>query len=383
MRIVVSGYMVRCPLGGYLWQTAHYLLGLRALGHDVWFYEDTGYDPLAYNPLVHNSSSEYGYGVRVVAEFLNRLGIGEQWLFVDVQRGVTHGPAAAVAGTLLQDADLLLNMGGVNRIPPERRRDRASAYIDLDPGYTQLRVANGDRKLAAMLDEHHPLFTIGENIGTPRSSVPTGDYRWRPTRQPVVVELWTHPRPARAAYTTIGKWDAPDRDLHFAGETYEWRKRTQFLRYLELPKTVSAELELAMDVDGIPGDRELFTAHGWRVVDPRTVSTDPWCYRDYIAESRGELTLAKDMTVRLRAGWFSDRSACYLAAGRPAIEQDTAFGDVLPLGPGLHAFATPAEAAAAVELVETDYAAAQRYARAVAHEYFNAETVLRKLLDDC
>lgn len=135
-----------------------------------------------------------------------------------------------------------------------------------------------------------------------------------------------------------------------------------------------------MDVQSVPGDPELLVAHGWRLRDPLAVSADPWRYRDYLRGSRGEFTVAKDVNVRLRSGWFSDRAACYLAAGRPVVQQDTGFGDVLPRGPGLHAFTTVEEAADAVRAIEADYPRASAHATAVARECFAAERVLDTLL---
>jgi hypothetical protein len=151
---------------------------------------------------------------------------------------------------------------------------------------------------------------------------------------------------------------------------------------LDLPARTDATFEIAMNVNSIAGDPELLAAYGWRIVDPLSVSTDPWCYRDYISASRGEFTVAKDMNVRMRSGWFSDRSACYLAAGLPVVEQDTGFGDVLPLGPGLYAFRTVEEAAAAIDEIERGYRRASAHAAEVARECFAAEKVLGRLLHE-
>ena len=379
-RIVVAGYLVRNPLGGYAWQAAHYLLGLRALGHDAWFYEDSGHYALAYNPVTNEFGPAYEYGIAAAAAFLDRLGLGERWVFADVDRGAEYGPAAGRAAMLLREADILINVAGVNRIPPERRGGRPAVYVDIDPGFTQIRAEQGDALLRALLEEHDHLFTFGENVGTPRSPLPTGGYRWHATRPPVAVEHWAASAPPGPAYTTVGRWDAAGRDLVFRGETYTWRKRAEWLRFLDLPARTGRAFEVAMDVASVPGDAEHLVAHGWRIVDPRTISADPWRYRDYLRASRGEFTVAKDLNVRLRSGWFSDRAACYLAAGRPAVEQDTGFGDVLPLGPGLHAFHSLDEAAAALEAIEADYAGASAHAAAVAREYFEADRVLGTLL---
>ena len=380
-RIVLAGYLVRNPLGGYAWQAAHYLLGLRALGHDVWFYEDTGHYAAAYNPRTNEFGEAYGYGIAATADFLARLGLGERWVFVDTVHGEEHGPGAGRAAALVREADLLINLAGVNRIPPERRAGRPGVYIDIDPAFTQIKAAEGDALLRAILDEHAHLFTTGENIGTDRSPVPTGGYTWYPTRQPVALAHWAEASPPGPAYTTVGKWDARGRDLVFRGETFAWRKRTEWMRCLDLPARTGAAFEVAMDVGSVPGDAERLMAHGWRVVDPLAVSADPWRYRDYLRGSRGEFTVAKDVNVRLRSGWFSDRAACYLAAGRPVVEQDTGFGDVLPLGPGLRVFRSVEEAAAAVRAIEADYPRASAHAAEVARECFAAERVLGKLLE--
>jgi hypothetical protein len=379
-RIVVAGYLVRQPLGGYAWQAAHYLRGLQALGHDVWFYEDTDFYFPAYNPTTSEFGMAYDYGLAAAAAFLGQVGLGDRWVFVE--GGRAHGPGAGREAALLRDADLLINLAGVNRISRARRRG-PSAYVDIDPAFTQITVASGGNWLRAILDEHRFLFTFGENIGTARSPIPTGGYVWHPTRQPIVLDWWADAGTPRTAYTTVGTWDARGRDVTFAGETFQWRKRTEWLRLVGLPARTGATFEVAMDVERVPGDAELLEAHGWRVVDPLAVSTDPWRYREYLRTSRGEFTVAKDVNVRLRSGWFSDRAACYLAAGRPVVEQDTAFGDVLPLGPGLQAFRTLDEAAVAVLAIEADYARASAYATEVARECFAADRVLGALLRTC
>lgn len=381
-RIIFAGYLVRYPVGGYAWQMAHYLLGFRSLGHDIWFYEDTGElsCDFAYNPLTNEFAPSYEYGITATANFLSKIGFEDRWVFFDVDRGLNYGPGANRIQALLRESDLLVSFGPVNRIPVELFRGRSSIFIDSDPIYLQLKLAKGDRSLGAILDAHTMHFTFGENIGRAGSTLPTGGYRWHPTRQPVAMDIWQNAESAGRAYTTVGTWDSKGRDLDYQGETFKWRKRTEWCRFLDLPNRTAKTFELAMDVDRVPGDLELLTAQGWHVMDPIQISVDPWRYRDYLRGSRGEFTVAKDMNVRLRSGWFSDRAACYLAAGRPAVEQDTGFGDVLPLGPGLHAFNTVAEAAEAVHMIERDYDRARAHASEVAREYFAADRVLGSLL---
>jgi hypothetical protein len=379
-RVVFSGYLVRNPLGGYAWQVAHYLLGARALGHDAWFYEDTGLYALAYNPLTNEFAPSYEHGIRATGDFLARVGFGDRWVFVDSQGGREHGPAAGRAAALLREADLLVNVAGINRVTSEARGGRPQVFVDIDPAFTQIKASEGAAVLRAMLDEQRALFTYGENIGTPRSTVPDAGYRWHPTRPPVALALWDGAGGPGRTWTTVGRWNETDRDVVLAGQTFQWRKRTEWLRCLDLPARSGAAFEMAMDVENVPGDPTLLRAHGWAIADPRVVSGDPWRYRDYLRDSRGEFTVAKELNIRLRSGWFSDRAACYLAAGRPVVEQDTGFGDVLPLGLGVHAFRTVAEAAEAIRTIERDYASARAHARAVAHECFAAERVVGDLL---
>jgi len=379
-RIVVAGYLVRNPIGGYAWAAAHYLLGLRALGHDAWHYEDTAHYALAYNPVSNEFAAAYDYGLRTTATFLDRLGLGDRWVFVDVERRTEHGPGAGRAAALLREADLLINVAGVHRIVPDRRGGRRALYVDVDPAFTQIRAASGDGLLRAILDEHDHHFTYGESIGTARSAVPDAGYRWHATRAPVVLEQWMATTSPGRAYTTVGVWNSEGRDVVWQGETLRWRKRLEWLRFVDLPSRTGGTFELAMDVSSVPGDIEHLSGHGWHFTDPRSISADPWRYRDYLRASRGEFTVAKDLNVRLRSGWFSDRAACYLAAGRPVIEQDTGFGDVLPLGPGLQAFRTPEEAAVAIAAVESDYPRARAHATEVAREYFAADRVLGSML---
>ncbi|MGE3537673.1 MAG: hypothetical protein AB7N91_09575 [Candidatus Tectimicrobiota bacterium] len=378
--IVLAGYLVRFPLGGYAWQVAHYLLGFRALGYEVWFYEDTAYYAPAYNPHTGEFGPSYTYGIAAAARFLDSLGLGQHWGFVDAARHVAYGPAAERLPRLLGEADLFVNLGGVHAIPPEHRRRRPTIYIDLDPVYTQLQLASGDANLRALLEAHTHLFTFGENIGTPHSPTPTGGYTWYPTRQPVSLELWDHAYSPGCAYSTIGRWNAQGRDLIYQGAILQWTKRTEWMRCLALPQRTGATFEVAMDVESVAGDPELLARHGWHVVAPLRVSTEPWDYRAYICRSRGEFSVAKEMYVRLYSGWFSDRTACYLAAGRPAVVQDSGFGNTIALGPGLQAFQSVDEAARAIQEIEADYPRASKHARAVAQEYFAAASVLTQLL---
>src|SRR5436309_1009858 len=295
-----------------------------------------------------------------------------------------YGRRAAAERTraTLHDADLVVNLGGVNRVARARCPRAVFVYVDLDPAYTQLRLHERDLLLRAMVEAHDVHFTLGENIGAAGCRIPAAGIAWRPIRQPVVADLWTPLADVEgAAYTTIGKWDSAGRDLTLGDEVFTWRKRTEWFRFLDLPRRTGARFRVAADVASTPDDLRRLQDAGWEVVDPLPVSRDPDTYREFIRRSRGEFTVAKDVNIRLASGWFSDRSACYLAAGRPVVNQDTGFDRVLPTGAGLFSFRTMDDILAAFEAINSDYDRHCRAALDIAREYFDAGKVLGALLD--
>ncbi|MFQ5665350.1 MAG: hypothetical protein ACE5I7_02850 [Candidatus Binatia bacterium] len=378
-RIVLAGYVIRCPLGGYAWQVLHYLAGLRALGFDPWFYEDTAHYGDCFDPATGNRHATPESGLAFAADFFGRFGFGDRWVFWDAVRNRYHGLASGDAAALLREARLVITLGPVNRLA--RSAGQRKVFIDLDPAFTQIRAAQGEPALCQLLAEHDLHFTIGENVGSAACPIPTKPFHWRPTRQPIALELWRPlPRAAAAAFTTIGRWDEQRREIHFRGESYSWRKRLQWMSFLDLPARTGERFALAMDIDRTPADGALLRQHGWKILDPIAVSSGATRYREFIRSSRGEFTVAKDLNVRLASGWFSDRSACYLAAGRPVITEDTGFHRVLPTGAGLFAVRTLDDAITACRTIAADYDAHTHAARQIAEEYFAAARVLRDLI---
>ncbi|HZR79815.1 MAG TPA: hypothetical protein VFD92_01875 [Candidatus Binatia bacterium] len=378
---IYAGYLVRCPIGGYLWQVVHYLRGLRDAGVDVWFWEDTRHTWQAYDPIARSVGADYDAGIRIAGETLASVGFADRWIFHDSIHDRSAGAGRDAARWLFANARILINAAGVHRFSAEERAGKTCIYVDMDPAYTQLRVAGGDRLLAEMLAEHDLHFTFGENIGTDRSRIPTGGFDWRPTRQPIALDLWpTSPIPAGAPFTTIGTWDSPERDVAFEGERYSWSKREEWAAVMELPRATGERFRLAMEVRD-PADRARLEAAGWEISDPISISRDRFAYQDFLRTSRAEFTTAKDVNVRLRSAWFSDRSACYLATGRPVVTQDTAFGDVLPTGEGLFAYRTADEAAAALTTINNDPQRHSAAARGIAEQHFAAERVVTALLE--
>ncbi len=247
----------------------------------------------------------------------------------------------------------------------------------------QLELRHGLQETLDFLEPHCAFFTFAENWGMPDCGLPTQErFRFVATRQPVVMDLWPDrsPQPAEL-YTTIGNWRQEWRDVTYRGERYTWSKHHEFLKHLDLPARSGQGFELALS-SCEAADRELLERNGWLVRDGLEVSRGIDRYRDYIGSSRGEFTVAKDQNVRLRTGWFSDRSATYLASGRPVVTQDTGFGAALPTGEGLFAFDSADAAVAAIQEVDADYGRHAAAARELAREHFNHETVLGAMLEE-
>jgi hypothetical protein len=379
-RVIILGMMGRTPFAGVAWQVLHYLEGLRRLGYDVSYVEDTGDWP--YDPEQNCITDDCTYTVNYIGRLMAWCGLGDRWAYRAAARGGRFfGPLEARAARLFEEADALVNLTGATVLREEHLRVPVRIYLETDPVLPQVEVAQGRRFTIDLLAAHTHHFTYGENLGAPDCRVPLGRFAYRPTRQPVVLDWWVPPageRPAGAPFTTIASWQQSGKDIEWEGQTYFWSKHLEFLKFLDLPRRTRQPLELALACSDARA-LELLRANGWRVVDALALSKDILPYRDYFFRSAGELTVAKDQNIRLRSGWFSDRSACYLAAGRPVITQDTGFGNVLPTGRGLFAFRTTEDALGALDAALTNYGRHSRAAREVAAEHFAAEKVLGKL----
>ena len=376
-RLVVLHLAGRYPLGGIGWQAVHYVLGLTRLGHDVYYVEDSGVHP--YDPRIKSVAEESSYSVAFLADVMARFGLADRWAYVDGVTGTCHGLSRERLRALYREADGLLNVCGAMQLNDEHLRCPVRVYVETDPVFEQIRVAEGDHRAIEALGEHTHHFTYGENLGQPDCPIPLEKFAWRTTRPPVIPDLWdARVNPAAERFTTVATWKNIGKDIQFLGETYYWSKHMNFLRVVDLPSRTRQPLELALEVDD-EATRGLLARKGWLITDAFEASRDITAYQRHIARSRGEFTVAKDLVARTRSGWFSDRSACYLAAGKPVVTQDTAFGKFVPTGEGLFAFETVEEAAAALDEVNRDYPRHCRAARRIALEYFAADRVLGRL----
>jgi len=376
-RLIVMGFMGSCPIAGVIWQHLHYIVGLQRLGHDVFYIEDSA--RLPYNPDTFEVNNEFDYAARLLQHLSSEFGFRRRWSFC--ARYLPGNPTAGLPLTrireLYREADAILNVCGT------QASDRI-LYIESDPGVEQIKVDQGEKATVKYLRRHHALFTFGENVGTDEFPVPTHNLKWLPTRQPIVTDLWkTSRRPAPAAvFTSVANWSTSGlKDIEWRGEKYLWSKSREFIRFVAAPKRAGETFELATDIKD-DRTREKFKRNGWRFRTPHDLSADYRLYRDYIRRSKGEFTVAKDQYVRLNTGWFSDRSGCYLAAGRPVIIQETGFTRIFGGGRhGLIAFNSLGEIAEAVKSINADYTRHSLAAREIARQFFEADKVLPSLLE--
>ena len=379
--IIVSGAVAnRHDRAGAIWTRLSYALGLRRLGFQVYFVEEIDEAhcvDAAGRPAQFEDSANAATFRRVMDVF----GFGQA-------SALLCGPGERSAGLpyarvleIAQEAECLINISGHLRLAPLLDRFRCKVFIDQDPGFTQHWLAAPGSTFR--LPEHDAYFTIGENIGHPECGIPADGIDWRPTRQPVVLEEWpVIDSTAPERFTTIGSWRGPYGVVEHGGRTLGLKVH-EFRKFVELPQRCGGSFELALDIHPADGkDLELLRRHGWAVVDPKAAAGDPERFRRYIQGSSAEFSVAQGIYVETNSGWFSDRTARYLASGKPALVQDTGFSRVLPVGEGLLAFTTLDEAVAGVDAIRRDYARHSRAARAIAEDYFDSDTVLSRLLDE-
>jgi GT2 family glycosyltransferase len=291
-----------------------------------------------------------------------------------------YGLAERELRRLYRDAALILNLHAGTTPLPEHSEPGRLVLVDTDPVGLQVDVYNGDKEVVEFLELHSALFTWGENFYRPDCGVPMDErFLFRPTRMPLLLERWRSDAGPGETFTTIGNWEQWHSERTLDGELYTWSKHHEFLKFLELPKLTEQRFELALS-SADEGVQAMLRDRGWKVREGLSVSRDTDSYRDYIAGSRGEFTVAKDQNVRLRSGWFSDRSASYLACSRPVVTQDTGFGSALPTGEGLFAFSTAEDVVAAVDEINRDYERHSRAARDIAYAYFDSDRVLGLML---
>jgi GT2 family glycosyltransferase len=378
-KIVVLGFLSHFPVAGVAWQTIHYLAGFHRLGYEVFYVEAHGCTP---SKLMQSDRDDGATRAAAYIEhIMRRIGLEHSWAYHSLYDSRYFGLSEAQLRELYQSAALLINLHGSHLPAVELAATGRLIYLETDPVDVEIDLFHQRAETLQYLSPHCAFFSFGENLGSPDCLVPVPkEFRFIPTRQPVVMDFWEEEETQTGdCFTTIGNWRQPWRECNFKQEVYRWSKHLEFQKFLDLPARTSQPFELALSSFN-EEDRKLLESNGWRVQQALELSGDLDVYRAYIAQSRGEFTVAKDQNVRLRSGWFSDRAATYLAAGRPVINQDTGFSNHLPTGHGLFSFSTIEDVLGAVDCINSDYERHRRSARNIARDYFSYDVVLTKLV---
>lgn len=383
MRAIVTGLIGAFPLGGVAWDYGQYAVALERLGFDVYYLEDSGIAQYAQDPATGRWEQAYDRGARFIPEALEALSprLARQWHF-RTGDDRTYGIEQRRFADLVAGADLLLNVSGGCLLRDEYRPCRRKVMLDTDPGWNHFVIfprwdAKPEAERAMGFRGHDCFFTYATRLGRPDCNLPTFGLKWHPTRPPVVRDLWATAESAGDRWTTVMTWDNFRAPIEHGDARYG-SKELEFDKVEALPaKVPAARFEVAV---GGEAPRGRWREAGWSVLGSADVSRSPATYRDYVRHSRGEVSVAKNVYVATGSGWFSCRSVCYLAAGRPVVVQDTGFARSLPVGEGLLSFSTGEEAADAVRAVEADYPRHARAAAEIAEAHFDADKVLREML---
>lgn len=373
-KIVMGSYMFRYPMGGMLSWVLQYLIGLKDLGHDVFFVEKYGYPDSCYDPVKGIMSNDCTYGVKVVRALLKRFGFDEQWCFV-AEGNHYYGLSKKEIEDVFRTADVFIDMGTHGSWNEEASTAQLRVLIDGEPGFTQI-------KWAKLLEKGTPIpvydryFTNGWNVGTASNSIPTLNLKWEKLFNPVHTKLILPCLPVtQGSFTTIMNWSS-HAPIEYKGVVYG-QKDVEFEKFYPLPNLTKVPLEIS--VSGIiPTDR--LYKNGWQIKSAVETCKSFDTYINYISESRGEFSVCKNVFVANRNGWFSDRSAMYLAMGKPVVVQDTGFSRFLPVGEGVFAVNTVEEACASINEIEGNYATHAKKAREIACEFMDAPKVMEAFL---
>jgi hypothetical protein len=381
LRIIVMGSLIREPTGGHAWANLSYVHGLAELGHDVFYIEDSDDYPTCYDPRISAATADPTYGLLFAGDALTRLGLGDRWAYYDAHAAEWKGARAGDARALCKSADLILSYSGMwgNPLREWLQTVPRRATIDGDPGFTQVRNL-ADPAFRRRCEAYTAFFSAGANIGKPGCTIPADGFPWGVTRLPVSLGAWPFvPGRPNGRYTTVMQWETFPKPLRYGGLTLA-NKSESFGPFGELPRQLGPIFDIAVRSRWASPAAMLRQA-GWGIADIDSISRDPWTYQTFIQGSKAEFGIAKAGYVETRSGWFSERSAAYLASGRPVLHQDTGFSDWLPCGKGVFAFRSPDEVIDAVSWIDADYDAHCRAARELAAEYFSTDRLLPRLID--
>lgn len=377
-RIAIAGSLAQKPRqAGHTWQFLQYLLGLKRLGWDVLFIDRLEAE-MCVDEEGQPAPVERSVNVRYFLEVMKDFGLDGSFALIYNKDEHYIGLSRERLLEYVRDSALLLNVMGFLEDEAILSAVRRRVFLDTDPGFGQMWR---DLGLADLFQGHDDFVTIAENIGRPECSIPTCGIDWLTWRQPVLMEHWQPGEGgAGGSFTSIGSWRGPYGPIDYKGKTYGLRVH-EFRKFLELPRLSTEKFEVALDIHSAE-ERDLnsLVENGWSLADPKVVASDPWVYRDYVRNSKAEFMATKNIYVDTRSGWFSERSICYLASGRPVLAQDTGLHELYPIGEGLLTFTNIEEALAGVEEIAGNYEKHCKAARELASEFFDSDKVLNQLL---
>ncbi len=387
-RIIVTGLVGLYPLGGVAFDYFQYFLGLARLGHDVYYHEDSWRWP--YHPLERQTSSDGTYSATFISNYIKAYApsLQEKWHYCHLHE-TSFGMSRTHFDQVARTADLFFNISGACQMPDSLSPDCVKIFLDTDPGYNQIMLkeqfawSKNVKQWCESVRAHDHFFTYAENIYGHDCLIPKLDIPWKTTRTSVIQKLWpqsTHiASQERTTWTTVMTWNGFKGKLLYDGVEYK-SKDGEFEKIITLPQDSSVPFKVAVGGEIAPTER--LKAYGWNIIDAPQATLTTECYQEFITQSRGEFSIAKHVYVALKSGWFSSRSACYLAAGRPVVVQDTGFSHALPIGEGLVPFHTKDEAIEAIKEVEGNYERHCKAALAIAEEFFNSDKILQQFLED-
>jgi hypothetical protein len=378
--IVVWGMLASAPYGGMTWQILHHLVGFRRLGFDVWYVEDS--DRMLTDPVTYWPTMAYEPNVRHLATHMELVGLGDRWVFRPPGKE-EHLGALDGAGLqqLYRRADVVFNLCGAQELRDRHDDIGCIVLLETDPVMKQVGAAKRRPRVLAELERYAHLFTYGTNLyGADCTVPPVEEFVWKLSRPPVITAWWaTDDSASSGVLTTVTNWKHTDRDVEWEGARLRWSKHRQFGRFRDLPERAAAPLEVALR-GASPEERERLRRWGWLVRSAEELA-DPRRYREYVRSSLGEFSFAKELVVDTRSGWVSDRTVCYLAAGRPAVVQDTGFASTVDCDGGLRAFGDREDALSAIEAIVGGYERERSAAVELAHSVFSADVVLREICE--
>ena len=376
-RIVLGSYMVRYPLGGMLSWALQWLVGLSDLGHDVYFVEKAAYPNACFDPIRQVMSDDCSHGITVLRQLLVQWQLDTKFCFVDAA-GNYHGMDRKSIEEVFSKADLFIDMGTHGAWLAEATTADFRVLVESEAAYTQIKMQVALDK-GQSTQTYDAYYTNGLNIGTSASTAPLAGISWRHVINPVVPRMFsTGPPPPGAAFTTVMNWQSHE-TVKFNGVHYG-QKDIEFRKFELLPSLLDVPMEIAVAGRGVP--RERLSSRGWQLREAHNITRSVESYWDYIRSSLGEFAVCKNIFVATNSGWFSDRSAAYLATGRPVVMQATGFESYLPCGEGLFAVRSPAEAAEAIQSIVAHYSLHSQVARKIALEYLDAKIVLGRFLSE-